>query len=280
MDVNSRQELPAQLGPVYYQYAVDKIICSRGDTINQSMAIKCVGLYTVICRLVAEDPDLTQTKLAERLGTTFPGLNRPLDYLKSLKLVSAALHKVPGTQINVQRLQVPRPVVEMFKRDLKRANTSEPDEDIVEYGQMVPKEWLDIVGLVITNRGCDTPARKLKALGLIPFMARLAADGLPVTRPVLSRKLGMAENTLGPFIKFLEHTKLVEIEERRIPGHIGKEYAIHIPAAIVDRVRRAVRRLEKEGESRDWPGSVQFREMARDMHQQLGEIYGQRNAAE
>lgn len=277
MEINSRQELPAQLGPVYYQYAIDKIVCSRGDAITQSMAIKCVGLYTVLCRLVAEDPDVTQKKLADRLGTTFPGLNRPLEYLKNLKLVSASLHKVPGTQINVQHLQVPRPVVEMFRRDLKRSASLEQDEDFIEYGQAIPKEWHDTVGLILESRGCGhTAARILKALGLIPFMARLAADGLPVTRPVLSRKLGMAENTLAPLIKFLEEARLVEIEERRIPGHIGTEHAIHVPGAIVDRVRRAVRRLEKEGESRKWPQSQSYRALARDMHTQLAEIYGQR----
>lgn len=277
MDVNSRQELPAQLGPVYFQYAVDKIICSRRDIDSQSKAIQCVGVYSVICRLAAEDDEITQSKLAERIGTTYPGLNRPLEYLKHLRLVSTKVCKVRGTQINVHCMQVPRPIVEVFKRNLKRAASLAANEELLEYGMAIPEPWHDVVGTVLDHRGtCHTAARALKALGLIPFMARLSADGLPVTRPVLSRKLGIAENTLAPLIKFLEAAALIEVEERRIPGHIGTEHAIHIPPAIVDHVRRAVRRLEKEGGAREWPKSDHYRCLARQMHQTLAEDYGRR----
>lgn len=277
MDVNSRQELPVQLGPVYFQYAVDRIICSRRETDSQSKAIQCVGVYTVICRLAAEDTEITQSKLAERIGMTYPGLNRPLEYLKHLRLVSTTLCKVPGTQINVHCMQVPRPVVEVFRRNLKRAATLAPNEELLEYGIPIPEPWHDVVGTILDHRGvCHTAAKALKALGLIPFMARLSADGLPVTRPVLSRKLGIAENTLAPLIKFLEAANLIEVEERRIPGHIGTEHAIHFPPAIVDHVRRAVRRLEKEDCVRDWPNSEHYRSLARVMHQSLAQDYGHR----
>ncbi|MDR6671247.1 hypothetical protein [Rhizobium sp. 1399] len=279
MDVNSREELPVQLAPVYYQYAVDKIVCSRGPNDTQSKAIKCVGLYSVIVRMAAEDRELTHAKIAERIGTTYPGLLKPLEYLKRLQLVAAVRQKVPGTQINVQHILVPRPLIENVRRDLKRAANLPPDEDLTEFGLVVPRPWHDTVNHVLDYRDeGDTTGRALKALGLIPFMARLAADGLPVTRPVLSRKLGIAENTLAPLISLLEARNLVEIEERRIPGHIGTEYAIHIPSAIVERVRRAVRRLEKEGSIRNWPNSVRNRTLAREVHQKLAEDYGRRFA--
>ncbi|MBN8934668.1 MAG: hypothetical protein J0G97_23570 [Rhizobium pusense] len=90
MDVNSRQDLPVQLGPVYFQYAVDTIVCSRGSNDTQSKAIKCVGLYSVIVRMAAEDRELTHAKIAERIGTTRPSETARISQASSARFGNTA----------------------------------------------------------------------------------------------------------------------------------------------------------------------------------------------
>ena len=169
----------------------------------------------------------------------------------------------------------------MIKRDLKKAAAVNDEADFKVNGLPVPEAWYDNILRVISLRfEGHTAGKALKALGILPFMARLAADGLPVTRPVLARRIGLCENTLTPLINFLEEAGLVEIERRRIPGHIGTEYATHIPEVVVDRVRRALRKMEREAQTFDWPDSEMYRDLDRKIQDELAQTYGWRGQIE
>lgn len=274
MDVNSKNEIPVQLAPVYYQYAIDRIFNGRGPDDTVSKALKCIGLYSVIVHMAIDTAEISRGALAARVGITHPGLIRPLEYLTRLGVVHSVDRKLPGKMTRVATLDVPRPIVESVRRDIKR-RFAQPA--VYEHGHELPFPWQDTVGFVLQHRKYgDTAAKLLKSLGLIPFMTRLAAARLPVTRPILARRLGVAENTITPLVSFLKDLQMIEVTERRIVGHIGSEFALTAPPAVVERVRREMRRLEKDAPVLGWSEAVTYRDLERDTHQKIIESLGDR----
>lgn len=245
------------------------------DTVSK--ALKCIGLFSVIVRMAVDDVDVTRGELASRIGTSLPGLIRPLEYLSRLGVIAYVERRLPGRLGPVITLAAHPTVIESVRRDVKRRFAQ---ASVVEHGFELPYPWQDTVGYVLKHRTShDTAAKLLKSLGVIPFITRLAANGVPITRPILARRLGVAENTLTPLISFLEKMRMIDVTERRIIGHIGSEYALTTPQAVVERVRREMRKLEKEKDTSGWADAAQYRQMEQMKYQLINESHGSRFAA-
>lgn len=252
--------LPPALAPVYHQYVIDRILHSRGPGDTPYKALKCIGLYRIILRMGRDHDAITHSSLAARIGTTYPGILKPLEYLKRLGLVKVEWRKLPGTMSNAQVLVVPQSLVEYEKKWGKRVAAAQNGKPLMELGHEVPAPWQDILYLLLDKREPkDTPAKALKAIGLAHVMARIAAEGLPVTRPIVARILDVSENTLVPQIELLERLEVVTVTERRIAGHIGMEFQIEFPKVVVEAARRDLRRLDKELAERNWVDGLEHR---------------------
>lgn len=89
------------------------------DTVSK--ALKCIGLFSVIVRMAVDDVDVTRGELASRIGTSLPGLIRPLEYLSRLGVIAYVERRLPGRLGPVITLAAHPTVIESVRRDVKGA---------------------------------------------------------------------------------------------------------------------------------------------------------------
>lgn len=233
--------------PALFQHVYDRMLNNRGPEDTPSKALKCMGLFNVIARLRAQGQEVTHGTLAKSVGLTFPGVLRPLAYLKKLELIDIHTVKQPGASNTVQHIEVPEPFVRHTRLTLRRIEGASDRWRRETSPEAVSSLFHEAYTRMLDERGPkDTAGKALKSIGLINVMARVRALGTPLTRPALAKFLGVSDNTLCPQVEYLARFGLITLTLTRPEHRLGQEYKIQIPDAFVIHTRRSLRRLETE----------------------------------